>query len=166
MGSYLQQYGAGEEERSRILKVTILSIIGVVVLALILYLIFKDFPEKRKAQQFLGEVNAHKYQAAYELWGCSAQHPCPNYDYNRFMEDWTAHGNSAGDWKIESTDSCRSFLTANVRAPGSELQSLAVQRSDKSLSFAPAAECQERKWRWKQFFQRLMGKAPPPSPSG
>jgi len=49
----------------------------------------------------------------------------------------------------------------NVQAPGTELQSLAVQRSDKSLGYAPAPECQERQWRWKAFFQRLFGGGEP-----
>ena len=39
----------------------------------------------------------------------------------------------------------------------SELQSLAVERDNHTLGFAPAPECQERQWRWKQFFERLFG---------
>ncbi|MBV9181143.1 MAG: hypothetical protein JO356_07520 [Acidobacteria bacterium] len=164
MGSYLQQYGAGEEKRNRVLKVTVLALIGVVVIALAAYWILKDYPEERRAKQFLGEVNAHNYQAAYQDWGCTAQHPCPNYDYKRFVDDWTGAGKKAnGPWRIESKDSCRSFLTVNVRADGTDLQSLAVQRSDKSLSFAPDSECQEAKWRWKQFFDRILGRTPPPT---
>jgi hypothetical protein len=166
VGSYLQQYGAGEEKRNRVLKVTVTSLIAILVIALVGYWIFKDYPEKQKAKRFLAEVNAHDYQAAYQEWGCTTQHPCPNYDYKRFVEDWTGAGQkTSGNWNIESTDSCRSFLTVNVRAPGTDLQSLAIQRSDHSLSFAPAPECQERKWRWKQFFERILGKEPaPPKP--
>jgi hypothetical protein len=73
------------------------------------------------------------------------------------MRDWGPESNAKSPWKIASTDSCKTFLTVNVDAQGAELQSLAIQRSDLSLGYAPAPECQERKWRWKQFFQRLTG---------
>ncbi len=48
-------------------------------------------------------------------------------------------------------------MTVNVQAQGAELQSLSVQRDDHELGFAPAPECQEKQWHWKQFFQRLIG---------
>ncbi len=58
------------------------------VLAVIAYFILHNYFEKRVAKEFLSEVNAGQYQKAYEKWGCTAQHPCPNYDYQRFLEDW------------------------------------------------------------------------------
>lgn len=161
MGTYLQQYGVEEVRRNRKVR-TILIVAGaVVVLAVIGYFILHDYFEKRVAKEFLSEVNAGQYQKAYETWGCTAQHPCPNYDYQRFLEDWGPAKKKSGSWDISNTDSCRSFLTVNVQAPGTELQSLAVQRSDKSLGYAPAPECQERQWRWKAFFQRLFGGGEP-----
>lgn len=161
MGTYLQQYGVEEVRRNRKVR-TILIVAGtVVVLAVIGYFILHDYFEKRAAKDFLSEVNAGQYQKAYETWGCTAQHPCPNYDYQRFLEDWGPAKKKSGSWDISNTDSCRSFLTVNVQAPGTELQSLAVQRSDKSLGYAPAPECQERQWHWKAFFQRIFGGGEP-----
>jgi hypothetical protein len=157
MGSYLQQYGVEETRRNRTLKAILVAAASVIVLALVAYLILHNYFEKRVAKQFLSEVNAGQYQKAYQTWGCTAQHPCPNYDYQRFLEDWGPAKRKTGSWEIAETDSCRSFLTVNVQAPGTELQSLAVQRSDKSLGFAPAPECQERQWRWKAFFHRIFG---------
>lgn len=161
MGSYLQTYGVDEERRGRIVKRIVAAVLASLVIALIAYLIFHNWPERQKVKRFLADVNAHNYQAAYEEWGCSDKTPCPNYDFRRFSEDW-ASPNVHGAWSVESSDSCKTFLTVNVQAPGSELESLAVQRSDNSLGFAPAPECQERKWRWGQFFNRLLGKTPPP----
>ena len=165
MASYLQQYGAGDERRGKLVRNLTLSVLAIVVVALAAYFMFHNYSEKQKVKRFLEAINAHNFKAAYKQWGCTAQHPCPNYDYSRFMEDWGPKKSVSGDWKIESTDSCDQFLTVNVQAPGSELDSLAVLRRDNSLSFAPAAECQEYKWRWKQFFQRIFGgTAPPPKP--
>ena len=155
MGGYLQQYGAGEEQRIRVIKWIILGVVGAIVIAIAAYFIFHNYAEKRVVNHFLTDVNDRDYQAAYRDWGCTARHPCPNYTYSRFLQDWGPTQNVTPPWRVQSTDSCKEFLTANVQAQGSELQSLAVMRSDHSLSFAPAPECQERQWHWKQFFQRL-----------
>jgi len=157
VGAYLQQYGTEEERRGRVIKWIVISCIAVAIIAFAAYLIFHNYPEERVAKHFLADVNSHNYQAAYRDWGCTTQHPCPSYDYSRFLQDWGPNKNITSPWRIQSTDSCKSFLTVNVQAQGSELQSLAVQRSDHSLSFAPAPECQEKQWRWKQFFQRIFG---------
>ena len=159
MGSYLQQYGAGDEHRSRIRKTIVLSCILVLVLAIAAYLFFHNYPEKQVAKDFLAEVNSGQYQQAYRDWGCTTQHPCPNYDYHRFMEDWGPSQKISSPWKIASIDGCKTFVTVNVQATGSELQSLSVERDNKALGFAPAPECQEREWHWKQFFRRLFGRS-------
>jgi hypothetical protein len=161
MGTYLQQYGVEEVRRNRKVKIIVTVAGTIVVLAVIAYFVLHNYFEKRVAKDFLGEVNAGQYQKAYETWGCTGQHPCPNYDYQRFLEDWGPAKRKGGSWDISNTDSCRSFLTVNVQAPGTELQSLAVQRNDKSLGYAPAPECQERTWHWKAFFQRLFGGGEP-----
>ncbi|MGA8025863.1 MAG: hypothetical protein WB992_01870 [Bryobacteraceae bacterium] len=159
MGSYLQQYGAGDEERSRLIKRIVLAVIGALVVAVAAYFFFHNFPEKQIARHFLADINSARYQDAYRDWGCTTQHPCPNYDYGRFLEDWGPPKKVSSPWGIASVDGCRSFVTINVEARGAELQSLAVQRDNHSLGFAPAPECQERQWRWKSFFQRLLGRS-------
>lgn len=166
MGSYLQTYGAGEERRNRIIKWSIIGCVSLVVLLWVLYLVFHNYPEKHVAEHFLNDVNSRNYQAAYRDWGCTGDHPCPNYDYNRFLEDWGPQKKVSAPWKIANIDGCRSFVTINVSAPGSELQSLSVERNDHSLGFAPAPECQEPQWHWKQFFQRIFGRSEPPPPPG
>jgi hypothetical protein len=155
MGSYLQQYGEGDERRIRIIKTIVIACVIVAILAIAAYLFFRNYPEKQVVKQFLAEVNIHQYDAAYRDWGCTPSHPCRDYNYNRFMQDWGAKGSSP--WKIASVDGCKTFVTVNVQANGAELESLAVQRGNHTLSFAPAPECQERQWRWKQFFQRIFG---------
>jgi hypothetical protein len=158
MSSYLQGYGVGEERRNRIVKRIILSFVAALVLAWALYLIFQNYTEKQLVKQFLAEVNARNYQKAYVDWGCTAQTPCPNYSYSRFLEDWGPEKKIGSPWKIASIDGCKSFVTVNVQADGAELQSLAVERGSHLVSYAPAPECQEAKWHWKQFFQRILGR--------
>jgi len=155
MGSYLQQYGVDDERRARSIKIIILIGLGLLILAVASYFFFHNFFEKRVAASFLADVNAHNYQEAYRKWGCTESHPCPNYDFNRFMEDWGPAKRTRSPWEIASVDGCKSFVTVNVKAEGAELQSLSVERRDRSLGFAPSPECQERQWRWRQFFARL-----------
>ncbi len=155
MGAYLQDYLAEEDRRRRAIKWIVLGVIAVGIVVWVFYLILHNYPEKKVADRFLGELNSRNYQAAYQDWGCTGAHPCPNYDYGRFMDDWGPQKKTSSPWKIASVDGCKTFVTINVQADGSELQSLAVQRNDKSLSFAPAPECQEKQWHWKQFFHRI-----------
>ena len=155
MGSYLQQYGAGDERRIRLTKIIVIAALGAVILCVAAYLFFRNYPEKRIVNHFLGDVNSHQYQAAYSDWGCASDHPCRDYDYNRFMRDWG--GAVSSPWKIASVDGCKTFVTINVQASGAELQSLMVERGTHVMGFAPAPECQEREWHWKQFFHRIFG---------
>ncbi len=159
MGSYLQNFGVEEYRRNRAIKWIILSCLAAAILAFAGYVLFHNYPEKRVVTHFLDQVNGRNYDAAYREWGCTPQHPCPNYDRGRFMEDWGPSKKISSPWKISSVEGCRSFVTVNVQADGSELQSLAVERGNRSLGFAPSPECQEKQWRWKQFFGRLLGKS-------
>jgi hypothetical protein len=158
MGSYLQQYGISEERRNRVIKWIIIGAVSAAILAWIAYLFFHNYSEKQSVKHFLAQVNGRDYQAAYRDWGCTTEHPCPNYDYRRFLEDWGPSKKITSPWQIASVDGCRDFVTVNVQAGGAELQSLAVQRGTSTMGYAPAPECQERKWHWKQFFQRITGK--------
>lgn len=157
MGSYLQNFGVEEYRRNRTIKWIVLSCLAAAILVLAGYLIFHNYPEKRVVTHFLADLNGRNYDAAYREWGCTSSHPCPNYDRGRFMDDWGPSKKTSSPWRIASVDGCKSFVTINVQADGSELQSLAVERNDHSLGFAPSPECQERQWRWKQFFGRLFG---------
>jgi hypothetical protein len=157
MGAFLQNYGAGEERRNKIIKWSIGIAVGVVLLAWFSYLSLHNFFETRTVKNFLAEVNSRNYQAAYRDWGCTEATPCPNYDYKRFLEDWGPDKKIASPWKIDSVEGCTSFVTVNVQAQGSELESLGVLRGSKTVMFAPSPECQEKTWKWKQFFHRLFG---------
>jgi hypothetical protein len=157
MSTYLQSYGEGDERRGKIIKILVLTVVGILLLVWIGYLVFHDYSEKRTVQHFLDQVNARQFQQAYTDWGCTDKTPCPNYDYQRFLRDWGPEKQFTSPWKVVSLDGCKQFVTINVQAGGSELQSLAVERGSNTVMYAPSAECQEPKWHWKQFFQRIFG---------
>jgi hypothetical protein len=159
MGAYLQNYGAGEERRNRIIKFMILGALVALIVLVIAYFFFHDRSEKKTVERFLAQINAHNYKDAYITWGCTEANPCRNYDFGRFLEDWGPKTKATSPWRIASMEGCRSFVTVNVTADGAELQSLGVERGAKTVSYAPSSECMERKWHWKQFFQRIFHRA-------
>ena len=155
MSSYLQDYGAGDERRHRIIWRSIGAVIVVLVLILLAYLLLKNYREKQTAKHFLASVNAHNYQEAYKEWGCTEAHPCRNYSYQKFLEDWGA--TSGGDWKITGVDGCPTGAIITVGSSASSPQALWIERNTEALSFSPWPECPGRLWRFRQFFQRILG---------
>jgi len=156
MASYLDTYGAGDERRARFIKRTVIAVVAAVVVAIALYLGFRNFREKQVVKRFLAEVNAGHYQAAYRLWGCTDAHPCPEYSYQKFLEDWGPK-QTRSSWQISDVDGCPTGVVITVDAAGSQPAPLWVERSDKRLSFSPWPECQGKRWRFRQFFRRITG---------
>jgi hypothetical protein len=150
MASYLEAYGAAEEHRAnRIHLIKNASIIvgSVLVVGLIAYGVFKNHSEEQQLKSFVSLLQAHDYQAAYRLWGCSDTHPCPDYPFDKFLEDWgpkSAHANQSSA-KIGLSQSCGSGVIIRLEYQGSqEPVSLEVERGTKIISFAPWAECPGR----------------------
>ena len=162
MGSYLQNYGAGEERRNQIIKRIIWISLAVIVVGSTLYFVFHNYPEKQLVKRFLAQLNKHDYKQAYNTWNCAADQTCRDYNYQRFLQDWGPSKPITSPWKIASVDGCAAFVTINVQAQGSELESLSVTRGVNGIGFAPAPVCQERKIRLGQFFHRLFNGTPPP----
>jgi len=107
---YLDQYGVVESRRERILKRALLLLIATAAVVGGLYYGFKNYPQERRAREFLAVIERGDYPAAYDYWGCKVETPCPNYDYQSFLEDW---GPSSKIGKV------RSFRLADSTARGS-----------------------------------------------
>lgn len=150
MASYLETYGAAEEQRAkRIQLIKNVSIVAgsVIVVALIAYGIFKNHSEEQQAKTFVSLLQAHDYPGAYKLWGCSDVHPCQDYPFDKFLEDWgpkSPHANESSA-HIGLSQSCGSGVVIRLDYTGTEEPvSLDIERSTKVISFAPWAECPGR----------------------
>jgi hypothetical protein len=150
MSSYLEAYGAAEEQRAkrvRLIKNSSIVLGCVIVVALIAYGIFKNYSEEQQVKSFVRLMQAHDYSGAYRLWGCSESHPCPDYALAKFMEDWgpkSAHADQSSA-QIGLSQSCGSGVVIRLDYKnGQEPVSLWVERSTKIVSFAPWAECPGR----------------------
>ena len=157
MSAYLQNYGPGEEARGRLIKRLAFGLIGVVILGIAGYLYLQDYQEERQTKQFLEQLNARQFEAAYRTWGCTDAQPCRDYAYKRFLDDWGPQKANA-DWKVKGVDGCAAGAIVLVAAAGAEATPIWVERGSNSLTFSPWTECPGKRWRFKQFFQRILGK--------
>lgn len=145
MPGYLEGYGEGAERRGKIIRWIILGVIVVGVLTAALYFLLRDRAEKKQLETFLEDLKRKDYRSAYALWGCTDQSPCPQYAFNKFMEDWgpsSPHAN-ADAAKMTKTKSCSTGVIQFVQFPGDEVQ-LWVERRSKTIGFAPWPVCNPR----------------------
>jgi hypothetical protein len=157
MSAFLQNYGAGEEAHSRLVKRLVLGLMGVVILGIAAYFYFQDFKEERLAKQFVGELNARQFDAAYRTWGCTDAQRCRDYDYRRFLDDWGPQKGN-GDWKVKGVEGCQTGAIVLVAAGSTEATPIWVENNASSLTVSPWSECQGKRWHFKQFFQHIFGK--------
>ncbi len=163
MSSYLEAYGAAEQHRARvfaILKISSIVLASALVLGLILYGIFKNYSEEQRAKTFLGLLTAHNYSAAYAMWGCTDTHPCRDYPYAKFQEDWgpkSEHANEAAA-KVGQSQSCGSGVVIQVNYKANEEPvSLWVERNTGIISFAPWPECPGRHLHFRAWLKSVFG---------
>jgi len=150
MSSYLEAYGAAEQHRARILglmKKCSIVVVGVVLVGLILFAIFRNHSEERQAKNFLGLLEAHNYPTSYTMWGCTDARPCPQYSFSKFLEDWGPKSAHAGDpaAAIGLSQSCGSgvLIRLDYKNPVDSVP-LWVEHDSGTISFAPWPECPGR----------------------
>lgn len=157
MAGYLDTYGVADEKRSRRVKRIAIWTAAAAIVALVLFLVFHNFSEKRVVARFFQAIRAGKYQDAYQMWGCTPATPCRDYSFQKFMEDWGPKGvypnpNAA---RVTTVDSCGGGVVTTVEYPNAEPFGLYVDRSTKILGFAPWPRCPGRHWHFGAFLQRL-----------
>ena len=143
MAGYLEQYGAGEERRGKIVKVVAIAVVAVVLIAGALYFNFHNYREERQVKQFLIRLDARDYKAAYALFGCTDASPCRYYPFDKFMEDWGPNSGHSGfaAARITRSRSCGSGVLLTVDYGQSRQEKLWVDRNDMSVGFPPVQGC-------------------------
>lgn len=148
MAGYLEGYGAGEEERERLIKRILVSLLVVAALGGTLYLLFRNYRETQQAKLFFELLRAKNYQAAYRLWGCdkpSAQ-ACRDYTFDNFMEDWGPKSSHADLSSLEfgRIRGCETGVIVTVQFGEGREDLLWVDRATKVLGYAPWPVCNPR----------------------
>jgi len=83
----LDQYGAGDARREKIVKTLAISFLALVAAGGALFFIFHNYREEHQVKEFFNHLAAHDYKAAYALFGCTDTKPCRDYGSEKFMED-------------------------------------------------------------------------------
>ncbi len=143
MTGYLDQYGAGEEKRERIVKTALLSLIGLVAAGGILFFIFHNYSQERAVSRFFQRLQAHDYQGAYNMWVKTAEDR-HSYPFESFLRDWGPQGDhpDVSNFRIVKSRSCGSgvILTVDFGSKNQE-EKLWVQRNDTTIGFSPLPGC-------------------------
>ena len=140
MAGYLDQYGAGDERRARKIKITILSVVVLAAMSGLLYFVLHNYSQERQAKRFFALLEAHDYQGAYVLWGCTAARPCSAYPMKSFMQDWGPPVNVTG-FAILDGESCGNSVIVDVDAGSAGDKKLWVNRNTLELGFPPYDQC-------------------------
>lgn len=163
MSSYLEAYGAAEAKHARtarIVKLTAMVTAAVLIVGLLLYAFFKDYSEEQRVKSFVALLQSRNYQEAYRFFGCSEAQPCPNYRFDKFMDDWGPKSEHADALSahLGEVQSCGDGVLVQIAYKGSDLVPLYVDRNTKVVSFAPWPECPGRHWRIGAALKSLFGR--------
>lgn len=138
MSEFLVNYGAGEERRNkRIVRAVLVFLIAVVV-ATFAYFWLRNRSEQAKLDGFRQVLASKDYAAAYRYWGCTPQTPCPNYPYEKFLEDWGEKSGHTDLAKLEVVRqvTCKAGFGQSWKF-GDDTVHLWVVREDQAMSYDP-----------------------------
>lgn len=144
--SYLDTYGVRDARREKVIKRLLAAGVAILILGTILYFQFRNYAEEQQVKTLLEHLQRGDYKSAYALWGCTDATPCPHYAFDKFMEDWGPSSPQAkiSEAKITTTKSCEGGIIQFLQFPDNHEVHLWVERSDKTIGFAPWPICNPR----------------------
>jgi hypothetical protein len=141
MAGYLDTYGAGEEQRAKVVRAIALwggIALGVAaILLFVFHFVIPNRAEQAKVKRFFQLLAAQDYKQAYAVWGCTDEKPCPEYRLASFMRDWGPEAFPAGGFEVLDGESCGSGVIVDVDAGKAGDKRVWVERKDGALSFLP-----------------------------
>ena len=156
MAGYLDNYGAGDAKRERIIKGLVIAVLIIATASGALFLFLRDYQEKRLLSTFLDDLNRKDFPTAYTRWGCSTATPCKDYNFQKFMKDWGPDSAAAKNgsitvvntrviplfsWPQNSVKSCDDTVIQIWSLGGKEDITLLVNRKAQIIGFAPWSVC-------------------------
>ena len=139
MAGYLDQYGAGDERRAKIIKSIVFSLIAVVIIGGPLLYIFHNYRQESQVKSFFQALERRDYKAAYVMWGCTDAKPCAGYAMADFVHDWGDR--DVANYRIARSRSCGSGVILTVDFGKGQEEKLWVERKDLTIGFSPFPGC-------------------------
>jgi hypothetical protein len=143
MPGYLDQYGAGEEQRNRTVLRSIIAVVLIVVSTALGWYLLKNHHQEGVVKTFVEDVRKGDYEAAYRDWGCTTEKPCAGYSLDKFKRDW-GPGNSAPDPAVlglSDAESCNKGVLLTLDVNRTRQEKLWVNKDEDLISFAPYPIC-------------------------
>ena len=146
MAGYLDQYGAGEERRNRIILRSILAVLIIAFVWTLSWYLLLNHHEEGVVKSFVAALKRGDSQGAYRIWGCGAAKPCSGYEYVKFMRDWGPGPNGPDLAVIGLTDSeeCNSAVMLTLQVNATRTEQLWVDRGSDAITFAPFPICPQQ----------------------
>ena len=143
MPGYLANYGAGDEQREKLIRRLIAAAVIIVVAGGILYFFLKNFRQEQQARRFFELLEKHDYKSAYALWGCTDANPCRDYPFKSFMDDWgpQSQRGDIASYHIKKSRSCGSGVILTVDFGKGAEEKLWIERRDLTIGFSPWPGC-------------------------
>jgi hypothetical protein len=168
MPGYLDQYGAGEERRNRIILRAVVLTLTVAVLGSLSWYLLKNHHQESVVKTFLAAVRKGDLQGAYRAWGCSSPSDCTGYTYDSFLGDWGPNAKSSAQPGIDfrpdpavlgltDSESCNNGVLLSVEVNSARTEKLWVDRKSDAINFAPYPICPHRN-PWAIMLHRTVGK--------
>src|SRR5437763_10842023 len=131
MAGYLDNYGAGEERRLKIIKRLVISLVSLVVIGGIAFFIFHNYRQEQQVKRFFALLESRDYQAAYVLW-VRTDADRKGYSFASFMQDWGPESDhrDVRDFRISKSRSCGTGVILTVDFGKKQVEKLWVQRDD------------------------------------
>jgi hypothetical protein len=146
MSAFLDHYGEGYEKSHKRKKLIAAIVLVVVVGGGTLYFALRNYRQKAKVTQFFELLQKQDYADAYKLWGCTDSKPCPDYPFNKFMEDWGPKSANAqiASFHISKSRACGSGVIVTVDLGGNREERFWVESSEMTIGFSPWSVCPAR----------------------
>jgi len=144
MPGYLDQYGAGEERRNRIILRSVLTVLAIAFFGSLGWYLFKNHHQESVVKSFIDHIKHGDLQSAYREWGCTGPNGCTGYSFDKFSTDWGPKGEGAPDpglFGLSDSESCNNGVLLTVSVNAQRTEKLWVDKSRDAISYAPYPIC-------------------------
>jgi hypothetical protein len=143
MAGFLDEYGAGDEQRARRIKIVVVSVIALAVLTGLLYFAFHNYRQEQQVKRFYHLLQTHDYQAAYAMW-VTSEADQKGYPMTAFLQDWGPSAMDLHRVDILDAESCGNNVIVDADLGPAGDKKLWVNRQTLELGFPPWDVCPQQ----------------------
>ena len=147
MSSFLDgEFDVAGERKERNVKRIVFGVLMAIAVAASIFVLQINHRQKGRINEFVARLKTQDYQGAYLMWGCTEVNPCPDYKYEKFLEDWGPKSKHAqiSNYSIQRTCACGTGVLITLgMAPGGE-EKLWVESANGTIGFAPWPTCRPK----------------------